>query len=69
MKDTLSDSFEFVSSNIEHDISKPNKTREFTISFKLDQILPNQEKEIRYYVKKTGKDQGGYKELESYIFG
>ncbi|MFW5895309.1 MAG: hypothetical protein ACOCT9_01065, partial [archaeon] len=64
IKDTLPKSFEFVSSNVENSISESKNSKEYTISFKVEKIFPNQEKEIRYYVKKTEKEQGGYKELE-----
>lgn len=70
IKDTLSKSFEFISSNVKQKITESKDSDEYTIAFEVDKILPYQEKEIRYYVKKTGKNKtGGFKELESYILG
>jgi hypothetical protein len=67
--DSISESFEFVSSNIEEEISKDKEKDAFIISFLIDKILPYQEKEIRYYVKKKEDAKINYEELESFIFG
>ncbi|TXT61603.1 MAG: hypothetical protein BAJALOKI2v1_20056 [Promethearchaeota archaeon] len=67
--DEISESFEFVSSNVEEKIIEDKKTNGFVISFLIDKILPYQDKEIRYYVKKKEDASISYDELESFIFG
>jgi hypothetical protein len=67
--DTIPDSFELISSNINNKISKSNKENEYVISFSVESVLPFQEKEIMYYLKnKTGKEVS-FSELESYFIG
>jgi hypothetical protein len=67
--DEISESFEFVSSNVEKKIIEDTETNGFAISFLIDKILPYQDKEIRYYVKKKENASISYDELESFIFG
>lgn len=67
--DTYPDSFELISSNIEHKLSKPNKNGEHHISFTIDTLLPYQEREIMYYLKSISGKDAKYSELESYFIG
>jgi len=67
--DTISKSFEVVSSNIQAEISTFEDNNSDIITFTIESILPYQEKEIRYYLINTSGEDIGYDELESYIFG
>ena len=67
--DTFPDSFELISANIEHKLSKPNKNGKHNISFTIDTLLPYQEREIMYYLKSMGGKDAKYSELESYFVG
>ena len=67
--DSFPGSFEMISSNTEHKLSKSKNNGEQNISFTIDTLLPYQEREITYYLKnKAGK---GVKssELESFFVG
>ena len=69
ISDTFPDSFELVSTNIDHKLTKAGKSGERTISFKIEALQPFQEKEIMYYLKNvTGKDIK-FSELESFFVG
>jgi len=67
--DTIPNSFELISSNIDGEISKLNDNDGNMVSFIVDSILPYQEKEIRYYLHNISGEDIGYEELESFIFG
>ena len=67
--DTFPDSFELISANIEHELSKPNKNGEHNISFTIDTLLPYQEREIMYYLKSVSGKEAKYSELESFFVG
>ncbi|MHA2037481.1 MAG: hypothetical protein ACW972_03665 [Promethearchaeota archaeon] len=67
--DTFPDSFELISANLEHKVSKSKKNGEQTISFTIDTILPFQEREIMYYLKNIGSNDITQSELESYFVG
>ncbi|MCK4379897.1 MAG: hypothetical protein KAW51_02085 [Candidatus Lokiarchaeota archaeon] len=67
--DTFPDSFELISANIEHKLSKPNKNGEHNISFTIDTLLPYQEREIMYYLKSISGKETKYSELESFFVG
>ncbi|MFX1343606.1 MAG: hypothetical protein ACFFAI_00760 [Promethearchaeota archaeon] len=67
--DTFPNSFELVSSNIDHKLGKADKSGETKITFNLDILQPYQEREIMYYLKNiTGKDIK-FSELESFFIG
>ncbi|MFX1311415.1 MAG: hypothetical protein ACFFHD_02230 [Promethearchaeota archaeon] len=67
--DAFPDSFELISSNIDHKLSKADKAGERKISFTIDTLLPYQEREIMYYLRNiTGKDIE-FSELESFFVG
>ncbi|HEA70304.1 hypothetical protein LCGC14_0689250 [marine sediment metagenome] len=69
ISDTFPDSFELVSTNIDHKLTKAEKSGERTISFKIEALQPFQEQEIMYYLKNvTGKDIK-FSELESFFVG
>ncbi|MFX1573920.1 MAG: hypothetical protein ACFFB0_14325 [Promethearchaeota archaeon] len=69
LTDSFPDSFELVSSNIDHKLSKADKSGERKIFFTIETLLPFQEKEVMYYLKNiTGKDVK-YSELESFFIG
>ncbi len=67
--DTISKSFELISSNIEGEIVESEDKNSNIVTFIVDSILPYQEKEIRYYLQNIGGEEIGYDKLESYIFG
>ena len=67
--DTIPESFELVSSNIEHKLSKSKKNGDQNISFTIDTLLPYQEREIMYYLKSISGKEAKYSELESYFVG
>ncbi|MBA7664277.1 hypothetical protein ES703_72334 [subsurface metagenome] len=67
--DTFPDSFELISSNIEHKLSKSKKNGDQNISFTIDTLLPYQEREIMYYLKSISGKETKYSELESYFVG
>ncbi|MFX0035394.1 MAG: hypothetical protein ACFE9I_07120 [Candidatus Hermodarchaeota archaeon] len=69
VKDTFPDSFELISSNIEHKLSKSKKNGEQTISFVIDTLMPYQEKEIMYYLKNLSGKDVKQSELESFFVG
>ncbi|UCC20028.1 MAG: hypothetical protein JSV62_01740 [Promethearchaeota archaeon] len=69
IKDTFPDSFELISSNIEHKLSKSKKNGEQTISFVIDYLLPYQEREIMYYLKNLSGRDVSHSELESFFVG
>jgi len=67
--DSFPDSFELISSNIDHMLKKADKSGEHKISFTIDTLLPYQEREIMYYLRSiTGKDIK-HSELESFFVG
>lgn len=67
--DTFPDSFELISANLDHKVSKSKKNGEQKISFTVDTILPFQEREIMYYLKNIGSTDVKQSELESYFVG
>ena len=67
--DTFPNSFELISSNLEHKISKSKKNGEQKISFNIDTLLPYQEREITYYLKTISGKDIKYSELESFFVG
>ncbi len=67
--DTFPDSFELVSSNIDHKLSKVDKSGERRISFSLDILQPYQEREIMYYLKNIAGKEIRFSELESFFIG
>jgi len=67
--DTFPNSFELISSNIEHKLSKSKKNGVQKISFTIDTILPYQEKEIMYYLKNVSGKDVKTSELESFFVG
>ena len=67
--DTIPESFELISSNIEHKLSKSKKNGDQNISFTIDTLLPYQEREIMYYLKSISGKEAKYSELESYFVG
>ncbi|MFX0003317.1 MAG: hypothetical protein ACFE9C_01690 [Candidatus Hodarchaeota archaeon] len=67
--DTFPSSFELISSNIEHKINKSKNNGEQKISFKIDSLLPYQEKEIMYYLKSVSGKEISQSELESFFIG
>ncbi len=67
--DTFPDSFELISSNIEHKLSKSKNNGDQNISFTIDTLLPYQEREIMYYLKSISGKEAKYSELESYFIG
>ncbi len=66
--DTFPETFELVSTNLKHKLSKSDEDGTYTISFTIEKILPYQEKEVMYYLKNTG-DEVNFSELESFLFG
>ena len=69
ISDMFPDSFEFISSNLDHKLIKDEKQRKNTIFFSVDKILPYQEKEILYYLKNVSGKDVDYSELESIFNG
>lgn len=67
--DTFPGSFELISSNVEHKISKSKKNGGQQISFTIDTLLPYQEREIMYYLKTISGKDVKYSELESFFVG
>ncbi|MEE9376698.1 MAG: hypothetical protein V3V33_01535 [Candidatus Lokiarchaeia archaeon] len=67
--DAFPDSFELISSNTEHKLSKSNKNGEHNISFTIETLQPYQEREIMYYLKSLSGKDVKYSELESYFVG
>lgn len=67
--DTFPDSFELVSSNIDHKLSKVDKSGERKISFNLDILQAYQEREIMYYLKSITGKEIKFSELESFFIG
>jgi len=67
--DTFPDSFELISSNVEHKLSKSKNNGDQNISFTIDSLLPYQEKEIMYYLKSISGKEAKFSELESYFIG
>ena len=67
--DTFPDSFELISSNIDHSLNKSKKNGENKISFLIDTILPFQEQEIMYYLKNISSEDIKHSELESFFIG
>ncbi|MHA1987786.1 MAG: hypothetical protein ACW98D_14215 [Promethearchaeota archaeon] len=67
--DTFPDSFELVSANLEHKVSKSKNNGDHNISFTIDTILPFQEREIMYYLKNISSNDVKQSELESYFVG
>lgn len=67
--DTIPESFELISSNIEHKLSKSKKNGDQNISFTINALLPYQEREIMYYLKSISGKEAKYSELESYFVG
>lgn len=61
--------FELISSNIDHELSKADKSGEHKITFNLDTILPYQEREIMYYLKNITGKEIKYSDLESFFIG
>ncbi len=69
IKDTISQSFKFISSNIKSQISKVDGMDSNLITFEIDSILPFQEEEVRYYVKNISGEKISIDKLESFVFG
>lgn len=69
IKDTISQSFKFISSNIKSQISKLDGMDSNLITFEIDNILPFQEEEVRYYVKNISGEKISIDKLESFVFG
>jgi hypothetical protein len=69
VKDTIADFFELVSSNVDYKIQKVKKTSNQLLSFKIDNILPFQEKEVRYYIRNVSENKINFDQLESFILG
>lgn len=67
--DAFPNSFELVSSNIDHKLSKVDKLGERKISFSIDVLQPYQEREIMYYLKNTTGKEIKFSELESFFIG
>jgi len=67
--DTFPDSFELISSNLDHKVSKSKKNGDQKISFTIDTILPFQEREIMYYLKNISSNDAKQSELESFFVG
>ena len=67
--DTFPDSFELVSSNIDHKLSKADKSGERKISFSIDILQAYQEREIMYYLKSITGKEIKFSELESFFIG
>jgi len=67
--DTFPDSFELISANLEHKVSKSKNNGDQNISFTIDSILPFQEREIMYYLKNISSNDVKQSELESYFVG
>ena len=67
--DSFPDSFELISSNLDHKISKSKKNGGQKISFTIDTILPFQEREIMYYLKNISSSDAKQSELESFFVG
>ena len=66
ISDNIPINCEIVSSNTEYKIKKSDDNVQ-TLSFKINSILPYEEKEIRYYLKSVSGKSIDYAELESYI--
>lgn len=69
IKDTISQSFKFISSNIKSQISELDGVDSNLITFEIDNILPFQEEEVRYYVKNISGEKISFDKLESFVFG
>lgn len=69
ISDTFPDSFELVSTNIEHKLTKAGKSGERTISFKIEALQPFQEREVMYYLKNISGKDIKFSELESFFVG
>lgn len=69
IKDTISQSFKFISSNIKSQISELDGMDSNLITFEIDRILPFQEEEVRYYVKNISGEMVSIDKLESFVFG
>ncbi|MHA2181171.1 MAG: hypothetical protein ACXAAH_07090, partial [Promethearchaeota archaeon] len=67
--DTFPDTFELISANLEHKVSKSKTNGGQKISFQIDTILPFQEREIMYYLKNISNEDVKQSELESYFVG
>jgi hypothetical protein len=67
--DFFPNSFELVSSNVEHKLTKSKKNGEQKISFSIDTILPYQEKEIMYYLKTMGGKKIKKSKIKSFFIG
>jgi hypothetical protein len=67
--DTFPNSFQLVSSNIDHNLGKADKLGERKISFNLDILQPYQEREIMYYLKNITGKEIKFSELESFFIG
>jgi hypothetical protein len=67
--DTFPDSFELISSNLDHKVSKVKNNGGHKISFNIDNILPYQEREIMYYLKNISGKDVKQSELESFFIG
>ncbi|MBD3186534.1 hypothetical protein GF325_06885 [Candidatus Bathyarchaeota archaeon] len=69
IEDTISTSFEILSSNVDYKIESMKSDKHQRILFLIDKILPNQEKEIRYYIKNKSGKVMDFDQLESFIYG
>lgn len=67
--DAFPGSFELISSNIDHKLSKADKLGERKISFSIDVLQPYQEREIMYYLKNITGKEIKFSELESFFIG
>jgi hypothetical protein len=67
--DVFQKSFEFIFSNIKQKITDADCKDHYAIYFNIESILPNIEKEIKYYIRNISGKHIDYSELESYIYG
>ncbi len=67
--DTFPESFELITSSMEHKITKNKAEGTNTISYTIKSILPYQEQEIMYYLKNISGKEIKASELESYFYG
>ncbi len=67
--DGITKAVEIVSSNAEYIVRESGDSNISALSFKIASILPNQEKEIRYYVKTKSGESIDYEKLEAHVFG
>ncbi len=69
INDAITKSVEIVSSNAKYVVIEGGDPNISALSFKIENILPNQEKEIRYYVQNKSGETIDYEKLEAHVFG